>query len=278
MKNNSMDEQFMREAAEHFTRPWSERRGIESIDRNDAVVLVKVPLYQLSDVLTEKAIASQRNVIGAEIEVSGAFVFAYQLVGHPWSILISGHWSYPSILESSELAQLSKQLGQAVINLFVSDSAGEIGYDLFEGGELVEYFRGSDGELTDDSNEYGIQSQRYLLFPYPDDLDDDDDLEDDKESEAQQIGYFWSRRRQVTAEEIGNIWDFAYQLMLDYDAFDPAIDSRYLLGAYSLKYGDRYQVQNPGFGLVLGYNADGRSQIITSVPDLLRVDYFRFEN
>jgi hypothetical protein len=265
------DDQFIREAAEHFTRPWPQRRGIESIDRNAAVVLVKVPLNQLSDALAEKAIASQRNVMGAEIEMSGGFVvFAYQLVGHPWSILTAADLSYPSILESSELAQLSKQFGQAVISLLVSDGAGEIGYDLFEGGELVEYFRGSDGELTDDSNEYGIQSQRYLLFPYP------DDLEDDEYSEAQQIAYFWSRRRQVTAEEIGNIWDFPRQLMLDYDAFDPAIDSGYLLGEYSLKRGDRYRVQNPGFCLVLGYDADGRSQEIISVPDLVRVDYFRF--
>ncbi|MCW5317653.1 hypothetical protein GTQ43_28920 [Nostoc sp. KVJ3] len=271
-----MDEQLKREAAEHYTRPWSERRGIESTDRNAAIVLVKVPLNQLSDALAEKAIASQRNVMGSEIEVSGAFLFAYQLVGHPWSIMISGDLSYPSILESSELAQLSKQLGQAVIMLLVSDSANTIGYDLFEGGELVEYFRGADGELTDDSNEYGIQSQRYLLFPYPDDLDDDD-LEDDEYSEAQQIAYFWSRRRQVTAEEIGNIWSFARQLMLDYDAFDPAIDSRYLVGGYSSRRG-RYRVQNPGFGLVLGYDADGSRQIIASVPDLVRVDYFRFGN
>lgn len=272
-----MDEQFRREAAEHFTRPWSDRRGIESIDRNAAVVLVKVPLNQLSDALAEKAIESQRNVMGAEIEVLDGFVvFAYQLVGHPWSILTAAYLSYPSILQSSELPQLSKQLGQAVIRLLVSDGGGENGYDLFEGGELVEYFRGSDHELTDDSNEYGIQSQRYLLFPYPDDLDDDDDLEDDEYYEAQQIAYFWSRRRQVTAEEIGNIWNFSRQLMLDYDAFDPAIDSRYLLGELSLKSGDRYRVQNPGFGLVLGYDADGRRQEIISVPDLVRVDYFRF--
>ncbi|MEH2143045.1 hypothetical protein [Nostoc sp.] len=36
-----MDEQFSREVAERFTRPWSEKRGIESIDRNDVVVLVE---------------------------------------------------------------------------------------------------------------------------------------------------------------------------------------------------------------------------------------------
>jgi hypothetical protein len=108
------------------------------------------------------------------------------------------------------------------------------------------------------------------LFPYP------DELEEDEDSEAQQTAYFWSRRRQVTAEEIGNVWNFPCQLMLDYDAFDPAIDSEYLLGEYSLKHGDRYRVQNPGFTLVLGYEADGRRQEITSVPDLVRVDYFRF--
>ncbi|MHC5718669.1 MAG: hypothetical protein ACYTX0_43020 [Nostoc sp.] len=115
--------------------------------------------------------------------------------------MISGQLSDPSIFQSSELAQFSKQLGQTVITLLVSDSAGEIGYDLFEGGELVEYFRGADGELTDDSNKYGIQSQLYL-----------------------------------------------------------------------------YRVLNPGFTLVLGYEEDGRSQEITSVPDLVRVDYFRFGN
>ncbi|MGV0105085.1 hypothetical protein NSTCB13_03794 [Nostoc sp. DSM 114160] len=266
------DDQFIREAAERFTRSWSQRRGIQSIDRNAAVVLVKVPLNQLSDALAEKAIESQRNVMGAEIEVSGTCVFAYQLVGHPWSIMISGLslLSHPSILESSELAQLSKQLGQTVIRLLVSDGGGEDGYDLFEGGELVEYFRGVDGKLSDDSNEYGIQSQRYLL-PYPDDLDDDED------SEAQPTAYFWSRRRQVTAEEIGNIWHFICQFMFDYDAFDPAIDSRYLLGEYFLRCG-RYRVQNPGFTLVFGYDEDGRRQEVTSVPDLARVDYFRFGN
>ncbi|BAY80083.1 hypothetical protein NIES25_65710 (plasmid) [Nostoc linckia NIES-25] len=270
-----MDEQF-REIAEHFTRPWSQRRGIESIDRNAEVVLLKVPLDRLSDVLAEKAMESQRNVMGAEIEVSGAFVFAYQLVGHPWSIMVSGLLDNPSILQSSELAQLSKQLGQPVIRLLVSDTASEIGYDLFEGGELVEYFRGSDGELTDNSHKYGIHPQLYLLFPYPDDYaEEDDDFEEDEDSEAQQTAYFWSRLRQVTAEEIGNVWSFPFQFMCDRDAFDPAIDSNYLLGENFSSSG-RYRVQNLGFTLVLGYEENGHSQEITSIPDLARVDYFKF--
>ncbi|MEA5505828.1 hypothetical protein VB735_22480 [Halotia wernerae UHCC 0503] len=258
VKDNGMDEQFRNEATKQFMRPWSERRGIESIDRNAEVVLVKVPLDQLSNTLAEKAIESRHNVIGTEIEVSGTFVFAYQLVGHPWSIVVSDTLH----LQSTELAQLSKQLEKPVIRLIVSDTSGIIGYNLFEGGRLVEYFQGEEGELADDSNEHGIKPQRYLLFPYPDD-----------EPETQQTAYFWSLRRQLTAKEIGNIWNFTDQFLLEYDAFDPAIDSSYLLGEYSLKRGDRYRVQNQGFTLVLG-----SGQKITSIPDLVRVDYFRLGN
>ncbi|OUL25740.1 hypothetical protein BV372_27690 [Nostoc sp. T09] len=50
-RNNDLDAQWNFEITEHFTRPWSERRGIESIDRNAEVVLVKVPLNVLSDAL-----------------------------------------------------------------------------------------------------------------------------------------------------------------------------------------------------------------------------------
>ncbi len=258
VKDNGMDEQFRNEATKQFMRPWSQRRGIESIDRNAEVVLVKVPLDQLSNALAEKAIESRYDVMGTEIEVSGTFVFAYQLVGHPWSIIVSDTLH----LQSTELAQLSKQLEKPIIKLNVSDTSGTIGYDLFEGGKLVEYFQGEEGELADNSNEHGIKPQRYLLTPYPDD-----------EPETKQTAYFWSLRRQLTAKQIGNIWSFADQFLIDYDAFDPGIDSSYLLGEYSLRHGDRYRVQNQGFTLVLG-----SGQKITSVPDLIRVDYFRLGN
>ncbi len=258
VKDNGMDKQFRNEATKQFMRPWSQRRGIESIDRNAEVVLVKVPLDQLSNTLTEKAIESRHDVMGTEIEVSGTFIFAYQLVGHPWSIIVSDTLH----LKSTELTQLSKQLEKQVIKLNVRDTSGTIGYDLFESGKLVEYFQGEEGELADDSNEHGIKPQRYLLTPYPDD-----------EPETKQTAYFWSLRRQLTAKEISNIWSFVDQFLIDYDAFDPGIDASYLLGEYSLRRSDRYRVQNQGFTLVLGYG-----QEITSVPDLVRVDYFRLGN
>lgn len=266
-----MDERRNLTAAEDFTRPWSQRRGIESIDRNAEVVLVRVPLDQLSNILAAQAIESQRDVMGAQIELLGNFVFTYQLVGHSWSIMVPGF--NPSVLQSTELARLSNQLGQPVIRLQVSDTGGAVGYDLFENGRLTEYFQGVEENLTHDSNEHGIHPQRYIWFPPPEELEEDVDP-----NEPARTAYFWSSRRQVTtAEEIGSIWGFAGQLLIEYDTFDPAIDDRYLLGEYSgFKRGSRYRVQNPGFTLVLGYDQDLRRQEVTSVPDLVRVDYFRF--
>jgi hypothetical protein len=274
----TMNEQQIQDAATHFTRPWSERRGIETIDRNAEVFLVRAPLNELSDVLTAQAIESRRDVMGLHIDIAGAFVFAYQLVGQSWSIMVEGYvpgYSRPSVLQPYELAQISKQLQQPVIRLQVSDSAGTIGCDLFENGELVEYFRGGDGSL-EAPMETEIQPQQYLITSRP-----SVEIEgiDPEWLGAEQTAYFWSHRRQVTAEEIGNIWRFPFQLLSSYDAYDPALDDTCFLGRYSvLRQGDRYRVQNPGITLVLGYDSEGHKREVTTTPDLVRVDYFRFRH
>lgn len=259
-ENFSMDEQWKREFEaqfeEDFLRPWSQRRGIESIDRNSWIVLARVPLAQLSAVLAEKAVESRRDVLGTEIEVRGSFAFAYQLVGHNWSI-VSKPPSESTLTERSELAALSARLGQPVIELGVSDTSATVGYNLFEGGKLIEHFEGQEYE-DDEDDAQGLPTQKYILHPYPDD------------PEAEQVAYFWSSRRKVTVQEIGNIWDFAEELMLEYDAFDPAIDDTYLLGDYP-KRGKIYWVTNRGYTLVLG-----SGQEVRSIPEFIRVDYFRF--
>ena len=277
-KSKGMNEQQIREASEDFTRPWSGRRGIETIDRNAEVILVRVPLDELSDALAARAIAHQRDVMGAEIEVSAISVLAYQLVGHSWSISIMVHvlsyYNNLRVLQSSELAQLSRQLKQPIIRLLVSDTGGTIGYDLFEDGELVEYFRGASGNVAADSNEHGIHPQRYVWFTHPDDLDEDEDP-----NEPAQTAFFWSRRRQIAAEEMKNIWGFANYLLLQYDAFDPAIDDDYLLGRKDYSSGGkRFRVQNPGITLGLGYDPTGCREEVRTVPDFARVDYFSFGN
>jgi hypothetical protein len=85
-----MNEQskFKEEAIADFTSSWSQRRGIESIDCNASFTLVRSPLNQLSDFIAEKAIATKRDVVGLEIELSNNYVFAFQLVDHDWSIIL----------------------------------------------------------------------------------------------------------------------------------------------------------------------------------------------
>jgi hypothetical protein len=239
-------------AISDFTRPWSTRKGISSIDRNAVVTLARVPLKRLSDVLATKAIKTHRNVMGSKIKLSDGFVFAFQLVGHSWSIMIEG--GDASKVPSS--AQLSKQLGQPVITLIMSDTSSIISYSLSEGGEDVEFFSG--GGEEHDSGESSEGLQRYVLSPYPN---------------SKQVAYFSSRRRQVTAKDIGNIWDFAERFMQESGAYDPGIDIDYLVGKPLRKRGREYRIQNPGFTLVLG-SADQRK--VKSVPELVGVDYFRF--
>lgn len=118
MEEERMTQYNQEQAEREFTRPWSERRGIETIYRNGVVILVKAPLDNLSEVLAKRAIEVRRDVFGSEIEVSGVFMFASQLVGHPWSILLHDQVIEPNRFSRPipDAAQLSKELKQSVIS------------------------------------------------------------------------------------------------------------------------------------------------------------------
>jgi hypothetical protein len=248
---------FREETIADFTRSWSQRRGIESIDCDASFTFVRSPLSQLSDFLAEKAIATKRDVVGSEIELSNNYVFAFQLVDHDWSIILD-EANTSSLMPT--LVELSQQLGQS-IDLTMSYRCCTISYDLYEDGEVIESFGGEEGEPEgwfDGLSAGGYQG--YVLSPYPDD------------PKFKQVAYFMSRRRQVKVAEIGNIWDFAERFMCEAGVYEPAIDLDYLLG-YDLSECHRYKVQNPGFTLILDLTTEDK---ITSVPDLVRVDYFDF--
>lgn len=288
MEKNRVIDHRDRDPVKDFTRPWSQRRGVETFDRNAEVVLVKAPLNSLSDALAKTALEVRRNVLGSEIEISGVFQFTFQLVGHPWSILLDEELVYRNDLSldsprlaaspSPQPAQLSQELKAPVIRLVMSDTSGVVEYVLFENGEVTEYFSGTGAGDDDGSpNEFGLKPKKYVLSPYQDD------------PEGKQVVYFWSRHRQVTAKEIGDMWDFTEQFLIDHDAFDPGIDADYFLMS-PIRRSGRYKVQNPGFTLSTG---EVREQVtvvngvthitysskeVTSVPDLVRIDYFRFGN
>ena len=162
-----MNEQskFRQKAIADFTSSWSRRRGIESIDRNAIVTFVWAPLNQLSDVLAEKAIATKRDVVGSEIELSNNFAFAFQIVGNDWSIILD-EADTSSLMPTT--AELSQQLGQS-IDLMISDCFGTIHYTLYEDGEVIESFGGEEGEPENWADGLsGEGYQGYVLSPNPD--------------------------------------------------------------------------------------------------------------
>jgi hypothetical protein len=84
---SEVDENWRREVRANSTLPWSEKRGLESIDHAHRSILVRVPLDVLSVALEDRAIASQQDVLDAEVEVSGPSAFAYQIPGQGWSVV-----------------------------------------------------------------------------------------------------------------------------------------------------------------------------------------------
>jgi hypothetical protein len=247
-----------------FTKPWAERRGIECTDRNAIATLVRVPLDRLSNLLAERAIETHRDVVGSEIELNDNFAFAFQVVGQAWSLLLTYESANSEGMTESLIpseTELSLCLNQAVIYLTISDTCGSIGFFLDENGKNIESFLGDEGELEEESSEQESSSTTYILNPDPDDLD------------YKQTAYFNSQRRQITAEEIGSIWNFAELLMCEAEAYDPGIDIGYLVDEYDWERGKKYKIQNPGFTLNSG---DGDS--VRAIPELVRVDYFNFGN
>ncbi|MGF1521014.1 MAG: hypothetical protein ACFBSF_01670 [Leptolyngbyaceae cyanobacterium] len=212
-----MDAQWRDDALKDFTRPWNERRGLESIESHIGAILVKASIDELADILAEIAVESRYDVIGSEIKGSPCFALTYQIVGQSWSIFLPDvienfprlkrHYSWPGAIEISRL------LKRPAIGLQVSDTGGCISYRLFEEGEITEYFSGIDGGSPGEENEFGLNVREHEWIPYPDD------------PEGIQVAYFWSRDRQVSIDSLGSIWDIVERFLCDQDAYDPALSA-----------------------------------------------------
>lgn len=264
---NSLDnERFERESIEHFTRPWALRRGLESMESHSGAILINASIDELANALSSISIETKQDVIGSEVKASSCFFLTYQLIGHSWSAILPDLIYFRQQAEQCSrpsAAAISKVVGRSVIDLQVSDTVGCIGYQYFKKGELVEYFSGSEEEDPfNQEHEVDIDAQYYELRPYPE--------EDEDEPPLVQMVRFWSRDRQLTAQDISNIWRFPDQFLRENDAYDPAIDSRYFLRTYSPEQNKRYLIQNPGQTLVTG------QEDITAIPEFVRVDYFKF--
>ncbi|MEM6434845.1 MAG: hypothetical protein AAF773_13500 [Cyanobacteria bacterium P01_D01_bin.115] len=146
----------------------------------------------------------------------------------------------------------------------MSDTGGILTYRLFEDGKTTEAFYRTGDEIANCPEIDDLTTQKHVFWPYAD---------VDPEADALVV-CFGSHRRQVVAEELEKTLHFVNQFMCDLDAYDPDIGIQYLLGAYGPKRGSRYTVQNPGFSTTLPFS----DREVHSVPDLVRVDYFKFSD
>jgi hypothetical protein len=193
--------------------PWENRRGFETIDYNNSLVLIRASIDEVSRALADRTERWEQDVLGKEIVVGKDGAFIFRLHGHSWTEVVIE----PLPIGSWEQA-LSSRLETRVITYSVSDTMGSIGYGLYEKGELLE-------ELQATDNGSGGP---------------------DRDTK------FSSRLRSLKRSDITDIWRFTQKFLVDQDVFEPGIDFTYFLGRQRYRPGDRLTVVNPGFTLVTG--------------------------
>jgi hypothetical protein len=214
--------------------PWESRRGLETTDYNNSVILIRAAIDDVARAAAESTERWERDVLGRDIVLGkqgGAFVF--RLHGHAWSILITEPYS-PTEFSAIDAQALSRLLKTRVISYGVSDTMGSIGYQFYDNGELLEELAATEG----DSGRPDADST------------------------------FSSRRRDLKTNEIANIWSFTNQFFLEQDAYEPGLGFTYFLGHRSYRPGDRVPIENPGIVSVM---TDGRR--LQNTPPIERVDY-----
>jgi hypothetical protein len=223
-------------------QPWESRRGRETIDYNNNVLLIRASVADVAQALADRTERWEQDVVGREIVLGESGAFVFRLRGHAWTVVVpnvGAAWGWALLTGITEQTRaLSDLLKTRAIYYWVGDTSGTVGYMLYENGELLEKFSGTDGGSPDDT--------------------------------------FWSRLRNPKRRDLRKIWDFSHQFLVEQDAFEPGISFEYFIdhaeyrqrGVTSLP-GERVRIVNEGFSF---WRTDGsRSQ--PSVPPIERVDY-----
>jgi hypothetical protein len=229
-------------AARAERQPWESRRGRQTIDYNNNLLLVRAPIDDVAQALADRTERWERDVVGREIVLGQFGAFVFRLRGHSWTVVVPevrpSEWQGWALLTGivEQTRALSGLLKTRAIYYWVGDTSGTVGYVLYENGELLEKFSGTEGGSPDDT--------------------------------------FSSRLRDPKRRDLRKIWDFSYQFLVDQDAFEPGITFEYFIDysgyqRHTHQPGDRVRIVNEGFSW---WMPDGsRSQ--PSIPPIEQVDY-----
>ncbi|PSM47193.1 hypothetical protein C7Y66_20980 [Chroococcidiopsis sp. CCALA 051] len=163
-----------------------QKRGIESIDLNQTFVFVKAPIESVASafVRVRQANRWEQDVYDREIVTTGQGFIVFQFREQTWtSIYNFGFVPGCTPLEKKDAQTLSSLLQTRTVYYRVSDTGGYIGYELYENGNFIEM------------------------------LDFEEDIS----------FYFQSQNRQLRREDMGSVYGFIYDFMVEQDIYIPAI-------------------------------------------------------
>jgi hypothetical protein len=118
-----------------------ERRGIESIDRNQNLLLVRAPIELVAEKLSmaRRADVWERDIYDREIEITGESYIVFQFRGHPWTIVEQVKYQPGQLVfGEGDAITLSNFLSTRAIYYKCSDTCGYIGYNCYDGGAFAE--------------------------------------------------------------------------------------------------------------------------------------------
>lgn len=132
-------------------------RGVATADANQMAILVKAPADRTAQAFCLATSAAHRyeNVRGATVGVSPRCYLIVQFRGHPWTLVEPYYETLdePSALDPRLAARLSAELQTQSLHYANSDTAGCVGYHLFDRGDEIETFYRGPSEFT--GNEVG---------------------------------------------------------------------------------------------------------------------------
>ena len=163
-----------------------QKRGIESIDLNQTFVFVKAPIETVASafVRVRQADRWEQDVYDREIVTTGQGFIVFQFQEQTWtSIYNFGFVPSCTPLDKKDAQTLSSLLQTRTVYYRVSDTGGYIGYELYENGNFIET------------------------------LDFEEDIS----------FYFQSQNCQLQREDMGSVYGFIYDFMVEQDIYIPAI-------------------------------------------------------
>ena len=184
--------------------PWEQCRGIENLDVNDYLILIKAPIEEVAQAISQvrQVVLWERDVYEHEIKILAYGHIIFQFKAHSWTVIsqISSRLSRVC-LDEKDAQSLSDLLHTKAICYLISDTGLKIGYQFYNCNELLE--------------------ELYFTSEIEGEFDDEYEEEESEDMEIDGTYHFQSNLRQLNIEDIGCPYDFTETFLREQDVYVP---------------------------------------------------------